>query len=1025
MGLTDTLETYLGGENGVVRRMIDRGYALKAAKSEGYEHGRHAADYYVEQSIRTHVLNGLFAITRLLAYLEREDIYHLDEADLARLLALFTTHDLHKDEDVSKGKRGEFDISLEDMAVEVEALGIPDFTDTTPVQHRWAMVHLQSPKVGDLSDAPAGTSRFSSLLRLADTLASMQTARECSGAQNRLNEILSQATFRHPERARRFYWHELDDYRGLSTLMIHHATAAVLEKFGLFPLLYFPNGILYVGPDGVDFGDAEELRGEVAKATFDSVQDNLKAQAVSIAAGAVKPQQTVKVDKYAYLFTDRRALLRALSDFAASRKGKQVLTTRLGDRLTRQLRRDATDDEIRQQVAEFAATYETDAARQEDDVFSQNWLCIWKFAEGVDSIARALVGEEKARDWLFALFGTPPTVRTQVNDHWRELTAGAVGDHCLVIAYHYLTRNTFDGRAANQVEARTVLNDLVAKTDAALAEHDTVDRRLSFVNDKLGLQTDMDTYLASHLNFSFAYQREIPTAEANYVRQRSGAHGRFCVVCNREIPREMGDAIIKTNIMEGNALVFSNRLVPTGKVGGQMKWCPMCYLEFMLRKLMNMGYAGGDVNVSDRLYLYLLPDYSFTPDFWRYSHNALESFNQVTSLKLRQYGKDDLSLPAVWLTTQGKVDAQIVGRIAELFQREAERMRTPIAKGKAQGIAPREMLGERLHLPKVENPNYLVLTYEKSARDAKLAPTRSELWAKATYAGCLLHLLLGVRVYITDKPYLPMTRPDEMKPVVQLDSPHPLLRGVLSGKTSLTLEDLPDALNVLSAAWEANNALSGGTGNQDKQIATRLERINVEPLAGAGFYKEREREEKPVYDTFRLACLTLMDWRGGDKLDLAQRLTEQSLKLFIPRSARRGKAHRYETVFRTCVEVVKQHPKACESELIAKVAGALAKRLERLDGGATPLYGDERTAAVEEMARLVVVDLFRNRCKGSAARLTHEENSMADAVYFLTDQQISQRWNDYKAARAAKGEPIEEEESDNDDTTNSGTGSLF
>ncbi|MBI4530948.1 MAG: type I-D CRISPR-associated protein Cas10d/Csc3, partial [Candidatus Latescibacteria bacterium] len=956
--LSNTLADFL---DHVLPPMLDRGYAFKAAKSEGYQYGRHTADYYVDQSIRTHVLNGLFAITRLLIYLERENIFRIDDSDFCHLLALFTTHDLHKDKDVNKGRRGEFDISLEDIITETEALGIPNFTNTTPAQHRWAMVHLQSPKVGDLSDAPAGTSRLSSLLRLADTLASMQTARECDGAQNRLNEILSQVTFRYPERVRQFYWHELDDYRGLSTLMIHHATAAILEKFGLFPLLYFPNGILYIGPESVDFGDVDTLRKAIAEETFTGIQANLASQAATIAVEAIKPQQTVKVDKYAYLFTNRHALLRALADFAAKRGIKQLLTTRLSSRLTRQFGRDATDDEIHQQVADFATIYGIDPVWQDDDVFSQNWACVWKFAEGVDSIARALVGKDGVRDWLFALFSTPSAVQMQVNNHWSELTAGLVGDHCLVIAYHYLMQTTFDGRSANQVEAPTILNHLVTQADSALADYDTVDHRLSFVNDELGLQTDMDTYLTSHLNFSFAYQRDIPMVAINYARPRSGAHGRLCVICNREIPREMGDSTIKTNIVEGNALVFSNRLVPTGKVGGQMKWCPMCYLEFMLRKLMGMGYAGGDPAISDRLFLYLLPDYSFTPDFWEHSGDVLYDFNklEVFGLKLRQYGKDDdLSLPSIWLKTEGKVDNVIVTEVARLFQYEAKRLKEPTKSGLEKG----KSVGERLHCPKVEYPNYLMLIYEVSAYTPRagqpdFSPTRSEIWTKATYAGCLLHLLLGVRVYITDKPYLPITRPDEMTAVVQLDSPHSLLRGVLDGKTSLTLGDLPLTLTILSAAWEANNALSGGNGNLDKQIATLLERINIEPLAGAGFYKEREREEKAVYDTFRLACVTLLTWRGGDKLDLAQRLTEQSLKLFIPRSSnklfiprssKRGKAHRYETVFRTCVEVVKKHPKADDSELIAKVAGALAKRLERIDGGATPLYGDERTAAVAE-----------------------------------------------------------------------------
>lgn len=1030
MKLTDTLETYLGGENGVVRRMIDRGYALKAAKSEGYEHGRHAADYYVEQSIRTHVLNGLFVITRLLTYLDREDIFRLDDADVRRLLALFTTHDLHKDEDLSKGKRGEFDISLEDMAAEVEALGIPNFTDTTPARHRWAMVHLQSPKVGDLSDAPAGTSRLSSLLRLADTLASMQTARECGGAQNRLNEILSQATFRHPERARRFYWHELDDYRGLSTLMIHHATAAVLEKFGLFPLLYFPNGILYVGPDSVDFGDAGVLRKAVAEATFAILQGTKSAQAQAIANDAWTMAQSVKFDLYACLFCNAAALTsgltafvrRSTAAFARNRTRPKFLSEVITKRVAKRRYRS---------VDEFLDRYNIPPQAEDEADFLDKWFAASRFVMGAESIARALVGEAKATGWLLEHYVTPSTIGALITENLKGLRSGGVADHCFVIAYHYLVNAKFgeQKRSIGATDFDTVLNQLETITTSALSEHDALSKRVDFVNAQYALASDLDAYLESNLRFSWTERLGIATPLQLYSTERTRSHGhRLCVFCNREIPSKMKERDI--TLAEMITTAFSNRLLPKETDVSIQVWCPMCWFEFVLRRLSGMHYPKG-ADAADRLYLYLLPDYSFTPDFWRHAYDALEPFNQITSLKLRQYGKDDPSLPAVWLTTSGKVDATTVGRVAELFQREAERMATPIAKGKAQGVAPREMLGERLHLPKVENPNYLVLTYEKSARDAKLAPTRSELWAKATYAGCLLHLLLGVRVYITDKPYLPITRPDEMKPVIQLDSPHPLLRGVLGGKTSLTLEDLPDALNVLSAAWEANNALSGGKGNLDKQIATRLERMNVEPLAGAGFYKEREREGNPVYDTFRLACTSLLKWRGGEKMNLARRIAEQSLDMFLPRRPRwdklKGKAHRYETVFRTALEIVKKHPKLQPDELVDRVSGTILKRLVRIDGdiGWLDRYGDELREAAIRFAETVVNDLFVGWCRSSLARLTHEENSLASGIYIVIDQQLPQRWEDRKARKAAKGEPIEEEEeTNNDNSTDSGTGGL-
>ncbi len=36
------------------------------------------------------------------------------------------------------------------------------------------------------------------------------------------------------------------------------------------------------------------------------------------------------------------------------------------------------------------------------------------------------------------------------------------------------------------------------------------------------------------------------------------------------------------------------------------------------------------------------------------------------------------------------------------------------------------------------------------------------------------------------------------------------------------------------------------------------------------------------------------------------------------------------------------------------------------------------------------------------SKLTHQENHIADAIYFLTAQQISARWTEYKDQRSKK-----------------------
>lgn len=138
-------------------------------------------------------------------------------------------------------------------------------------------------------------------------------------------------------------------------------------------------------------------------------------------------------------------------------------------------------------------------------------------------------------------------------------------------------------------------------------------------------------------------------------------------------------------------------------------------------------------------------------------------------------------------------------------------------------------------------------------------------------------------------------------------------------------------------------------------------------------------------------------------MSLAQSITDMSLKLYLPSTKREGRAHRYETLFRTGVEAIKSNASIDDEELAARVAGNILKRLDRISGGACPTYGIAQMVAAKDFAELLVKQLFSQRCGRSVSKLTHEENHLADAIYYLTSQQINARWDDYKRRYPKKG----------------------
>jgi CRISPR-associated protein Csc3 len=1007
MSYGDILTEYI--ESGIVGRMIEQGYALFPAKSAGYE-GYRGGDYYVDMSIRTHVLNGLFPITRLLSYFVDQDIFTMSEAYFRQLLAYFTTHDFHKDPDVVNLKqRGEFDVPLAEVKEEILALSIPNFVTTTPAEHRVTMVHLPSPKVGDYTEARSGTSRLEPWVHIADALSSMQTARDYHTVENYLRKTLTRQYARRPWA---FYWHEVDDYRGLSTLLLHQAISDILEKeYDLVPLLYFPNGMLYIGPTRNDFGDVTGLRQQIGETFFKLIQESLADRALDVAMAAIRaPQGTTKFATDAFIFAGIKQLVQALRNETHRKKAKRLLTERFGKRLDGQAQRAgriATDDDIQQFIANFCDTYQISISAEQDEDFSTKWAAASSFVMGVDSIATALLGTQ-ADEWLYDHFQTPRAVAQAITANKKDLIFGGIADHAIIIAYHYLATACFgsDQRPADAADIDVIFADLQEHATAALQPYDSSAKRLAYVNAEFGLETDINHYLDENLVFSFAPERVTNNSPLVLAaRERSYSHGRACSFCNRQIPTEMKSKNRQITMAGIVTTTFSNRLRPRDDRQAPMQvWCPMCYLEFMLRERMGLGYPRGFSTAdSDRLYLFLLPDYSFTPEFWQYANSRLlKPFSQVTRLKVRRGFREEADAPTIpntWLV-HGTVNDLWLERVLQLFEKAAEELAVINEK---TGRAYRDSLGEKMKIVPIRSPNFQMLTYENSVsgKDKRLTPTRSEMWAKAAYAATLIHLLLGVRIYITDKPYLPLSRPDEMKHIIEMDGSHPLLRHVLPRQRgagvprggAIALADLKEAIDLLSAVWEVNAALSGGQGNRDKQVATVLERVNVEPLAGAGFYKQWQAGSHEVYPALLRACELLLHLRGGDKLNLAQKLTDASLKLFSPdRYPQKGRAHRYETMFRTSIEAVKASPRRIsDEELQARVAGRLLKRLPRISGGYIPLTGDHQAEAAADFAELVVVDLFRKRCRGSSAQLTHEENALADAIYYLTDRHISER----------------------------------
>ncbi len=1026
------LQEYFSGEQAIAARMLNLGYLTKPAKTAGYE-GRRGKDYHIDQSLYVHIVNGVFAVTRLLNYLAREAVYQLTEEQYRTVLAIYTIHDLHKDPEAERGSRGEFDITLDAVRQEAEALRLFNFAEVSVEQLRLGIMHLNKKMVGDYSDAPTHTSKLISIVRLADTLASMQEPSNYQGLTKYLNELSPRLVGRY-----QFHYHELNEYRGLSTQVLHLVIRDILEKrYRCYPLLFFANGILYLGPNEmVNDASLDDAVEAISRSFFGRIQQTMQNVGLKVAQSALSPLQTVKFEQYVYMFSDASHLLESLASYSGRRAPKRFIS----DLVEKRIEKRPVFADLYPSPVHFCTSYGINPEDENDADFAAKWWAVSQFIKGVESIVRDLLSDEKALPWIFEVLQTPESVRSTILANFAELKSGGVADYDLILAYHYLQHQVYEGsRSPRGVELGDILGRLQGQIMPPLQQIADLDARKAVVDRELAITQDLGTYVSESLHCSHpafaSFTLKVNDVLGEYQKRKTGSsHQRLCVLCSRVIPVEMKNPTIKTNILEDQALVFSNKLVPREKVTGQMVWCPMCYLEFTLRQLSGLGYSqSADPGLSDRLYLYLFPDYFFTPEQVALTSDVLRQFREETMLKLRQYGRDDEpSLPTLWMR-EGQFSAKMRRDAVEALRREAQRLDEEALDVKKRPIGKKrkELAGDRQRSSQLEALNYYLIVCEKSTIKAQpeLAPTRSELWCKALYTGLIAYLLLGVRVYITDKPYIIVSSPTELKHIITLDAPHSLLRGLLGqsassavirlaemkGEQAMTVQD---AMEAFSALWVVNENLTGQSisdrgRNLDKQVGTLLSQINSNPLAGAAFYKERQRDGLPVSPEFAKACTYLLSHKGGWKLDLAEKLAHQSLAIFLPSGSNdgKGKANQYERFFRLALDTLKRMVSVEDpAEMKSRIAGALVKAVARQGdlsksgrfSGVLACPGKELDQRAYEFAETIVDEFFIKRCGRNISKLLAEENSLADGVFFVTDRDLGRYWEDYKRRRDSR-----------------------
>lgn len=1018
--LDEYLEKFIPG-------MLRWGYHLTLVKGgPDYPH-------LPEQSHFAHIVNGVFGLTQLVKFLIARNVFvpGLDEATFRKALTLFSIHEVHKDDKVEFLDSTEFSIPLERLREEYKRLGLDSFAEVDEYLMRAANVHKRSPRHGDmlLSEDP-NASRLWLLVRLADTFASVKTPEEAaSSLKGYLSDLGPSFAARGPIGKYALYYHEIKDVRGVLTSTIHQAIARQLgADFDFYPLLYFATGTLYVGP----IISGEEKDTQFIRDVAGGVLATLTRGDSSVDIRDGLRRQKFDFERFVYAIADVETLLDFVRNEAVGKPNSQEPLKEIEKEVAKR----GADG------ASWLATFEEQFGiplldSKEHKTFCELWSLTRRYLLYVDALLRDLNPAENRLEWFTRTFPVPQHILDNLRQETEIWARGGLGKYVLVIAYYFLRGPDFEERSAETLPPEQVLERLHRRVLEAMQQVDTRTGRLAAVAE-LGLRQDLETYLREKLYLSFTPGSHMETdGLTDYISpKRKGHTGKVCSICARfsEYTRPL-----RTGILDDFGRVFSNRVLPAIEAPqGNRLWCPVCQLEFILRKITGMGLPStAHYKNSRRLYIYALPTFSFTPEHIRLFGPLLEPFHNVTSIPVRDFGKS-WGLPHYWLERQ-MFEPDWIDDLQNVLSREAE---------KIAGWGGRNFVGERTSLGRIAGqPHYYLITWEKAARDAEpddaRIATRTEAWAKAIFAAMVVSGLTSCKVYVTERPYLPVADPAELKATITLDGPPPALRGLLGARTDqISLygrerggrSGLEQALDLSAALWAVTaDVHAPNRPTKDKHISRRLSTLNASPLAGATFYKEfgRLNDGDSPYPPLATACQILLkiqaEINGGEMMDLVEKLAQKSLEIALPFSkSGRGKARRYELVIREGVSAMRKAQKMIPemreaaigghqpseqsiAELKRLAAGTLLKGLERRQNSGRGdvrvlAWGSELSRLAGEFVDILVDDLYRDRAGGSFARFLRLENALADGIYYYTDRNLSHLWSEYKQQRATQNE---------------------
>lgn len=978
-----------------------------------------------DQSFTAHLLNGLFPTYRIFKVLQSlgtNQVKRLcDDLEAAIYMAAYVLHDFDKFPDypawlMAHDTQGKFrdrnwrrdpphksdapNLGREYVIQKIQELGLDRLIGDNWGSYVDDIVWISN-NAGEKWDADLGMKKrglgnyqldervqgiLIRLVRLSDLFASV-VKHPGDIAANNLTDLLRDLG----AGQLKFSYHALSDNRGVLTNILNNALMDVHPKDFYTPLLYLPDGVVYLAKADAPTVDTQTISNQVI------------AKIKSLCANRLKERQTgfsrdgkgFKFADYYWLFFDIPSLMEVAVDAAC----RIIPSTKAssGAKRSASLVGFQTVGEIPPSLnVTFGDDYRIDRLAEFGDVLCRRIWQVWgdrfnKWQKQQSKAERKNLPELDLTQKLAEYLGLADEISNLNAVQSIKNTGGVPLDWYYLAAKHNQKNRHFDDQ-----QVRETMEGMVTYA-ASLTKPIVEEFTLSDGWD------DLRTYVNHVVSLPAGF---VNTPEADpFLAELNRYKAAKVIGRGRENVCAMSSSSYTvTEQMESATLfapqVYSNRQILFNTQAAKRQICAIWSLEIMLRQiLMNQTNAtGGDFEGRKYRYLYLYPTYFFTPE----TNNFLQ---KAYSWIRRTRFDADIRKHLVTEQQEARFDIENYQQVDSLLLQEQS---------------------EKDQTFKLSYPPKQPLTFFFMAIPPGRDATDTESWIMPAWLAFALPLILDVKVVATESPVPPFISGADFERTTILDGEHQAIASLVRQEKDGTRLDaiLPrgkqrtfSPLNTLSAAYCIHleiNRKKDGDPDWGK-LAALARDIETSPLFVFHYLTKLVR--KLGWDTAPAAKIKLYEHfyycfdPEGTEMNQLRELTKLYRRFYRAKS-QYAKPNAVLKPIDEAADVILKIDKAlacCPNSLTDVVAARIAKLMTNVrrktaegkptllcvDGKWKPaLTSEEERQAVYDFAQFFVKEIFEGSFKGDRARLTGTQLNLirdtCDYLYRLEDDQERQ-----------------------------------